>query len=184
MNGELWYYTGAPDKTSDRPHPVTVRLALLSPVLAVLATIISIISLYSSQQTVKIGQRAYVSVKDGSLWTSPNFVNYKFNLHNLGNTPASAVFVKYLLGRDNDNGQKVYNEPIQLDIGLKDIRAYEGHLDNEWPGQRIRVVGFAYYDDVFGRRHYISWCWLLPADSGMKRCDVPESDWKIFGIPE
>jgi len=85
--------------------------------------------------------RAYVGVKEGSIWTSPKFIDYKFTLHNLGNTPASSVFVKYLVSRDDDNVEHVINEAVQVDIGPKDSRAYEGQLPNEAEGRSLRVVG-------------------------------------------
>jgi hypothetical protein len=184
MSGEVWYYTDSRQKTADRPHPVTIRLALLSPLLAIVATIISLISVYTSQQAVRIGQRAYVSVKDGSIWTSPQFINYKLTLHNLGNSPASSVFVKYLISRDDDNAQTVTNEPIQVDIGPKDSRAFEGQLPNEAEGHPVRLVGFVFFNDVFAKRHSIAWCWDLPVGKPMARCELPQGDWKIFGIPE
>ena len=82
------------------------------------------------------------------------------------------------------NVEHVTNEAVQVDIGPKDTRAYEGQLPNEAEGHSLRVVGFVYYVDVFTKRHSIAWCWNLPIGNAMARCEVPEGDWQVFGISE
>jgi hypothetical protein len=54
-------------KTADRPHPITICLGLLSPALALIALWFSWQSLKTSNRSLEIGQRAYVSLQDGKL---------------------------------------------------------------------------------------------------------------------
>jgi hypothetical protein len=54
-------------KTADRPHRITIYLGLLSPTLALIALWFSWQSLKTSNRSLEIGQRAYVSLQDGRL---------------------------------------------------------------------------------------------------------------------
>jgi hypothetical protein len=95
--GRVWYYEPKrAEKTADKPHPVAVGLALLSPLLAVVATCISLGALYTSQKAMTVSQRAYISISDGYLSFSGTHLNYAFTVRNLGNTPAASVLLKYL----------------------------------------------------------------------------------------
>jgi hypothetical protein len=97
----LWYYEESPEKkTADRPHPIAIRLAFISPLLAVVATVISLMSFYTSRESLEVGQRAYVSFSKGSMSVSQ--ISYGpedyekdgvriavwSDFRNLGNTPA------------------------------------------------------------------------------------------------
>lgn len=97
----LWYYEENPGKkTADRPHPIAIRMALMSPLLAVVATVISLMSFYTSRESLEVGQRAYVSFSNGTM--SVFRVSYGpedyekdgvsitlwGDFHNQGNTPA------------------------------------------------------------------------------------------------
>jgi len=77
-------------------------LGLVAPLLAVVALSISLQSLQTSQQAMKVGQRAYLSLTDGTfevLGLNASGVNdgasvrYSFTIHNLGNTPATILSV-------------------------------------------------------------------------------------------
>ena len=57
---------GKPE-TADRPHWITICLGLLSPTLALIALWFSWQSLKTSNRSLEIGQRAYVSLQDGRL---------------------------------------------------------------------------------------------------------------------
>src|ERR1039457_2121971 len=106
----LWYHGTAPlRKVADRPHPITITLGLMSPILGLVALFMSIQSLRlseaalnTSQQSMKVGQRAYLSITDTVLTIIPSKDLWKGTpgklvvqlsltgiLHNLGNTPAS-----------------------------------------------------------------------------------------------
>jgi hypothetical protein len=54
-------------KTADTPHWITICLGLLSPTLALIALWFSSQSLKTSNRSLEIGQRAYVSLQDGRL---------------------------------------------------------------------------------------------------------------------
>jgi hypothetical protein len=77
-------------------------LGLVAPLLAVVALSISLQSLETSQQSMKVGQRAYLSLTDGTfevLGVNRSVVNddasvrFSFTIHNLGNTPATILGV-------------------------------------------------------------------------------------------
>jgi hypothetical protein len=87
-----------------RPHWITILLGLLSPLLATFAVTVSILgyrissrSLETSQKSLAVGQRAYVSIKNGrydersSQASKPPYLApmvFSFELFNSGNTPA------------------------------------------------------------------------------------------------
>jgi hypothetical protein len=54
-------------KTADRPHAITIAIGIFSPALAVIALIVSIMSLRTSDRSLKVANRAYVNVVSGSL---------------------------------------------------------------------------------------------------------------------
>src|SRR5258708_38185075 len=56
----------APRKTADRPHVVTIILGLISPALSVVAVVIALHSLRVSNMSMRVGQRAYVAIQNGS----------------------------------------------------------------------------------------------------------------------
>ncbi len=45
-----------PEKLADRPHPISVRLGLVSPTIAVVALIVAFMSLWTNQRSMKVGQ--------------------------------------------------------------------------------------------------------------------------------
>jgi hypothetical protein len=76
-----------------RPHWITIGLGLVSPLLAVLALVMSIKSLNTSKDSLRIGQRAYLRA-DANLYQEPNHpdiwtVGVVFK--NTGNTPGALI---------------------------------------------------------------------------------------------
>src|SRR6266403_1655562 len=51
----------ASEKVADKPHRITIRIGILSPAIAVIATIIALLSFWNSQRSMKVGQRAYLT---------------------------------------------------------------------------------------------------------------------------
>ena len=89
----------SPAKTADRPHVITVLLGLLSPSLAIVA-------LYVSQQAMKVGQRAYLSIEE-PMATVDRIANsdyyrviFDFDICNQGNTPGTIRRVHYRFEAD------------------------------------------------------------------------------------
>jgi hypothetical protein len=50
-----------PKRIADRPHWITILIGFLSPSIALVAAWIAIQSLRTSQQSMKVGQRAYLN---------------------------------------------------------------------------------------------------------------------------
>lgn len=119
----VWYYDRTEQSTSPRPHSLTVRLALLSPLLALVATAISLVSLRRSQTSVEIGQRAYLNIRFQTLGPSPPRVAIiggvearesgiwtpKITITNLGNTPAYIDTFTVNFDSGGDHGEVLYN---------------------------------------------------------------------------
>jgi hypothetical protein len=133
LRGAVWYYSAeVPRKVADRPHLLTLLIGLTSPLLAVVALVISLQSLRTSETSLKVGQRAYLAVQNGELWVSrvpgaPAEVNVylQCEVHNLGNTPAFIKEVKMAYG--DMSGWTEVPPAIQLpvfsgEVGPKAIR--------------------------------------------------------------
>src|SRR5262245_51483010 len=91
-------------RVGDRPHTVTIAIALLGPLLSVAAVVISFNALSLNERSMKVGQRAYVSLSRGAVedWfqrppddRAPDGADglltarASFSIDNLGNTPAT-----------------------------------------------------------------------------------------------
>ena len=177
----VWYYDSAPaKKTADRPHAITVILGILSPLLAVAAVIISFQGVRTSRTAMQVGQRAYLSITDGHLTISGKAAHYRFVLHNLGNTPAEEVSVKYMYSARNTGGRYITNDEKTPDIGPKDSRTFEGSLRIDSNVLPFRVTGIAYYSDAFGEAHSIDWCWLLDGEGNLRDCTTDPTLWQVF----
>jgi hypothetical protein len=177
----IWFYaTEGSDQISLRPHPVTVRLALLSPLLAIVATVISIGSLWTSRQAMQIGQRAYISMTNGSLKldeVSIQSPNAKFEIRlvikNLGNTPAHCAWfvVEFSTRKPNVVSNRVVIEGeselvfniLNFDVAPKEEfqKTFTMRLDLPETLQlrRLYLTGLPQvsavldYVDVFGGKH-------------------------------
>jgi hypothetical protein len=93
------------DKIAGRPHWITILLGAFSPLLGILAMIISLHSLWISERSLKVGNRAYLALLNGGLQFSNHGVVFKEGdntrgrlivrmdlsaaIHNAGNSPAS-----------------------------------------------------------------------------------------------
>lgn len=95
---------GVPRKVADRPHWLTVIIGLVSPALALVAIGISLNSLAVSERNMKVGQRAYLTIRNARALTGLLFgdlplakpacqlgVVHLYEVHNLGRTPGSVV---------------------------------------------------------------------------------------------
>lgn len=100
----LWVFDEDGRRTADRPHRLTLVMGGLSSLLAFFAFIISVQSLRTSQRSLKIGTRAYVSVLAGDMQffdygvvqqSSDNSghcvvrMDLSATIQNAGNSPAS-----------------------------------------------------------------------------------------------
>ena len=102
----IWYHQDTVDPVSAKPHPITIRIAFLSPLLAVVATGISLLSLSTSRTSMEVGQRAYLNVVGGTMELNrlpksngekPVLLTLHATIRNLGNTPGNikALTVSY-----------------------------------------------------------------------------------------
>ena len=75
----------APAKVADRPHWITIALGLLSPLVAVVAVWIASQSLKTNQQSMKVGQRAYLTrLSRGGGATLPELMKaFKWQAHSV-----------------------------------------------------------------------------------------------------
>jgi hypothetical protein len=91
-------------KSADRPHRITIALGVFSPLLAAVALYISLTSLHTSERSLEIGQRAYISLSTGALsfkqvgYVTRNegtvfdqslVMTLAVSIQNTGNTPAT-----------------------------------------------------------------------------------------------
>lgn len=136
----------APPKTADRPHNITILLAVISPLLALVAVVVSLISLRISQQNLAVGQRAYLSISiyelklenPTELNTFP-VISYKGEIKNLGNTPAIVMFDYILAQLKNGELDEVTRtfRTLELAIGAK-----EGQVVNSQDLQQLQFRTF------------------------------------------
>src|SRR5689334_9552823 len=90
---------GQKESVAPRPHGLTLLIGLMAPLIAVVALVISLRSLNLGENSMKIGQRAYLNITKGEVTIKPSDVpphgndvridvSYNFDINNLGNTPA------------------------------------------------------------------------------------------------
>jgi hypothetical protein len=188
MTGGIWYYEPAVHKKSaDRPHNLTLLLGMLSPLLAVVATSISLMSLRTSEQALEVGQRAYLSpeVADVVSSTPPAYVvsrapkgtkvihfRIRLTIKNVGNTPmaASARGTQYM-----ETFPAYRDKPVNTIASGVDVLAISprSELILETPphdilikpsdgpfDQAVRTTGEFIWQDVFGKKHQQTWCYI------------------------
>ena len=158
-----------PEKVADRPHAITVWLGLISPAIALVALLVAFGSLWTSQRSMKVGQRAYltyqVSVTNGNLVLEALhadkdfFLTYQVTVSNMGSTPADSIYPKISVAPDPDRTPIMVTFPTQepFDLGPKESRVLTGqalfrHLHNVrgLPGFSSGFKGQIEYKDVFG----------------------------------
>jgi hypothetical protein len=131
-------------KVADRPHPVSVCLGLLSPLIGVAALFAAFGSLYTSRTAMKVSQRAYLT--------------YQLTVTNMGNTPADSITPKINVVPDPDRSPLMITFPNgqPFDLGPKESRVLTGqalfrHVHNvrQIPSFSTRLTGQIEYKDVF-----------------------------------
>lgn len=118
-------------KTADRPHWITILIGLGSPLLAGVALIISLESLKTNQQSIKVGQRAYLTVNKGKViirkpdnevpisdHTKTLIADYEIQVDNLGNTPAQKLAIDFRWLDARGNNVK-YGIPVPNNLPLQ-----------------------------------------------------------------
>ncbi len=186
LKGEVWYFEDStPEKTADKPHRITVKLALLSPLLALVAAIVSIGSFWVSRQSLEVGQRAYISISDFSAHIDNNNLTLDCSVENQGNTPAKDLIVDYSLSADkkaDDISLQEDEKQDNEDVGPKEkFRSHIVELLDYYPelnGLKVLYIqGYVRYTDVFNNYHVVETCWSL--SSGTKTealCGHNETD--------
>jgi hypothetical protein len=174
MKGEFWYYADpTPVKTADRPHNLTVIIGSVAPVIAVVAVLVSLASLRTNETAMKVGQRAYLSVRldtvtDVSTFSSKviqgGMTGYEFfmsaivTINNVGNTPAYDVRLEPSKLRD-----LVWQGELQI-VPAKGAAEWPINLLANWetgifwmlfvdcPDCAVPWTGKVVYKDVFGEQ--------------------------------
>lgn len=176
------------EKRADRPHRFTIRLAILSPLLAVVAAIISIQSIRTSDRAMKVGQRSYLVVTNGKLMVEqPTDVTDKRRvltfggvIRNLGNTPATIVNASVTYPSAVPDFQKVggpykyiYNLPREISPKT-DVVWHFQETGLEFRTDAIVALWKIDYRDVFDDVHEMRWCWLVDrkTEPYPTECDV------------
>ena len=178
--------TSTPEKVADKPHPLTVRLGLVSPAIAFVALLVAFLSLWTSCQAMKVGQRAYltyqVAVTNGNqvleaLRVDKDFfLTYQVTVTNMGNTPADSIYPKINVMPDPDRTPVMLTFPTleAFALGPKESRVLTGqalfkHVRNvrDLPGFTTGLKGQIEYKDVFGDSQVKQVCYqfLVSGDS-------------------
>jgi hypothetical protein len=181
LRGDLWCFESQKQqRVADKPHPITILIGLISPALAITATIISVLSLRTSQESLRIGQRAYLSFQIRKAEAKPeqkegtHVVHFSptLSIKNLGNTPATVlgvveetqIFTNYTYKHLGASGS---GPSLGGGIGPKDDATFDANgqslsFDPSVPQNRlIRFVGYVHWADVFGTSHLDTWCFLF-----------------------
>lgn len=175
-----------PGKVAAKPHWITICLGLLSPLIAIVAVWIAIRSLGTSQQSMKVGQRAYltyqVTVTNGNQVVEALrkdkdfFLTYQVMVTNMGNTPADSIYPKINVVRDPDRTPVMVSFPTlaAFELGPKESRVLTGqalfkHVHNVrgLPGLTTGFTGQIEYKDVFedSRVKQVCYTFLVSGDS-------------------
>lgn len=99
-----------PERTADRPHRITVFTSVVSTIVAFVAIFFSYQSwenseraLETSQQSLQVGQRAYLAIERSRLTVAAQpaiasgwLVRLDFDIRNLGRTPAELKGVEFV----------------------------------------------------------------------------------------
>lgn len=174
-----------PKRVADRPHWTTILIGILSPSIALVAAWIAIQSLKTSQQSMKVGQRAYlnyqVAVTNGNEVVEKLrddkdfFLNYQVIVTNMGNTPAYSVYPKIKVAVDPDRTPIIIKFPDldAFDLGPKESRTVTGqalfkHFHNvrRLPGLSTGFTGQLEYKDVFGDSQVKQVCYSFIVSGG------------------
>jgi hypothetical protein len=161
---------------------------MLSPLLALVATAISLMSLRTSKQALEVGQRAYLSSEVADVVSSASDTNVvgsipkdtkaisirlRLTVKNVGNTPmaASASGSQFVETFRNFR----WSEPLSSTGSSVDVSAISprSELIIETPphdvlikpsdgpfDQLVRTSGIFAWQDVFGEQHVQTWCYM------------------------
>jgi hypothetical protein len=199
----------AQPKSADRPHWITTITSASSTFVGLAALIISVNSFRVSQESLKnsrrsaeiseqsmrVGQRAYVVIENGELEArmdpseTPNgdrtkgIVEFRCQMHNLGNTPARAQMMRILYQLPDgwtvtSPGLFVLGDNKYLDdlgggisLGPKAVSTIENGIhvkltkdalwryENRKGSNDLRIEGKLYFMTVFNEQNQIRWCW-------------------------
>lgn len=188
LKGGIWYYDSAiPRKTADRPHNLTLLLGLLSPLLALVATSISLVSLRTSREALEIGQRAYLATEVADIVSDPSAVppeftsapntkglnvRLKLTVKNEGNTPMAAPgsgsqFVETFKHFEwshvlSSTASSAYVSALsphsEVTIETPPHDIFTKPSDGPYD-QLVRFTGLLQWQDVFGEKHTETWCY-------------------------
>jgi len=196
LKGELWYYRDAATRTADRPHSLSIVLTALSPLLAVVAAIISYVALQTNQRGLEVGQRAYLVVADPVLQLQRVgsdegivVIDLKLTVKNLGNTPATID--SFSLQLDVPDSWRRPSNLRETPI-MSVLNEVTGKADALWTYHRrfmledqaiktfdqrprIGISGTLHYTDVFRKRQELKWCW--------KEAWVKDESGEYVGVP-
>jgi hypothetical protein len=175
-----------PQKVADRPHPITVRLGLVSPAIAIVSLLVAFLGWCTSQRSMKVGQRAYLTYQ--VIVTNGNqvvealradkdfFLAYQVTVTNMGNTPADPIYPKISVVPDPDRTPVMLTFPTleAFALGPKESRVLTGqalfkHVHNvrRLPGFSTGFKGQIEYKDIFGDSQAKQVCYqfLVSSDS-------------------
>ena len=160
----IWYYHDSESSESPKPHTITIILGCMSPLLAIAATAISILSLQTSQQSLKLGQRAYLRVPFGNVEIARDRhgfsrLSVKYEIQNIGNTPANSLRVDIIArcvtlpGFENlvpENNLCVFTPPPNGRYGVPSFEY--GLLHGTFPSSPLARQHVRMFPDVWVKR--------------------------------
>jgi hypothetical protein len=142
-------------KISDRPHPITITLGLLSPALALVSLAVSFYVFRDSQRSMRVAQRAYLGFhfESGEVGPTPSIrasdppkyrVRANVSVRDIGNTPAYIDTIKkelYAINADDTSqhigGSQATSPDFDALVPRGDalLLAYDSEFsDSNWKG--------------------------------------------------
>jgi hypothetical protein len=169
------------EQTAIRPHRITIWIGAFSPFLGAVALVVSLFSLKTSRDSLKLGQRAYLafSVTGFTVTEDPSAATptakAAVTIKNVGNTPAYIDDGQTMLNSQNIRTDKNSTKgggsffPVNLVLAPKDeIPAadadvtFASEIEASCPDEAhcyvIKFKGDVQWHDVFGDHHTDSWC--------------------------
>jgi hypothetical protein len=207
--GSIWCFDekAATQKVADRPHGVTIAIGALSPIISLIAFVLAFQgykvaqrSLETTQQSLRLGQRAYLAVTSVS-YEPTDTGEFHVHLKNYGNTPAYVRDLSLNLaaigGKDfrnhfsfgehfNTDDLKPYSKTLAViseavTVGKDEVQLLAGGIDAQlagMPKDDTIVVALLYYRDIFDEIHELHWGWTLR----YKRVKSPISSMVTYSV--
>lgn len=185
------------------PTDESLFLKYLPLAFSLVSLVVSILSYYQSVRTVRVSQRAYVYhtaelmnqdelLKAVATKASVVPVELVFNIKNYGTTPAlklNYTFSYTIPARTTLNIQK--DRLSDVDIPAHETRQYLQRLEfTSSMGGRLAedriytgVTGKVSYEDVFGKKHEVSLCYVIIATCSGVRVSTCQQE-ETGKIPE